>query len=793
MTFVRTTMTDVKKLSFAKVVASTPERPTSTPRDQIHPAAGTENELPALCVHDGPVVAGETAKLPEQALVCPPEVIATADGAGSSGAGQLVSGLQKLKVDYRNPGLAVKWNGSASTGTSSKAQTPSDVTSQKGDSSSDLGTKPPSLDGKSITSGTTFNALDEKESLRPDDSASVQAAAEDDDAFSVRGSLIAGSRMGSEVAARFQRIQLGDMPLRNISHQHVIAESGSQGVATPQSATSDQIPVTDAKIALVSATSTPSNGYGQNPDEKLLEAMSSQKDRLFLLKLEETVIDFVQDSKEPFMDLPPSNSFCRMLTHKLADYYHMTHSFEAAAGAVRIFRTPFCRVPPSLASIAQSASTASTPPPPVMPRKIMRRGENGDFGSSGPSKPTSEDGSDAKDKAAAREKMSREEREEAYNKARERIFGTTSTEPSTLAENEDGAGISRASSVSLRDKANGVKKARRRRDSDTFETRSNYVVAYTPAYGHPHQTTWVQPQYVSAASTQYNAPVAQPYANAMPSMYGVPAQPYPPMVPSGGYGPQQYSNMQSYPQPPVQPRYQPPMNSMPSGPFGSPMQPPPPQPQVQPQSHTWQQPPAPPSFNQSPYQSRATPVAGSAIPYAYGALPANVNPHDPKSQHPIPGSFNRRAFNPKTQSFVPGSSMAPMTAMAPPAGPYNTNNYMPPQQGSPQLVPPHMSYPAYQTGPVMNQQPYGSNGYSMMRQESNSSLPPYHHAPAPVAMQQHTPHMAHQPLHSLPAQGPHHIPNKPSMPQGPPIAHGQPYSTLPTYGNPASLPQKPAA
>ena len=99
------------------------------------------------------------------------------------------------------------------------------------------------------------------------------------------------------------------------------------------------------------------------------------------------------------MDLPPCNSFCRMLTHKLADYYHMTHSFEA--GAVRIFRTPFCRIPPPLASIATpSTSHNNTPPPAVLPRKIMRRGEDGEFGpgSSGPSKPTSEVGSDGKDK-----------------------------------------------------------------------------------------------------------------------------------------------------------------------------------------------------------------------------------------------------------------------------------------------------------------------------------------------------------------------------------------------------------
>jgi hypothetical protein len=101
------------------------------------------------------------------------------------------------------------------------------------------------------------------------------------------------------------------------------------------------------------------------------------------------------------MDLPPSNSFCRMLTHKLADYYHMTHSFEPNIGSVRIFRTPFCRVPTSLAqwNPAVNPSNGSTPPPVVLPKKIMRRGQDGETGaiSSTPSKPTSEDGSDAKD------------------------------------------------------------------------------------------------------------------------------------------------------------------------------------------------------------------------------------------------------------------------------------------------------------------------------------------------------------------------------------------------------------
>ena len=117
------------------------------------------------------------------------------------------------------------------------------------------------------------------------------------------------------------------------------------------------------------------------------------------------------ESREPYMDLPPSNSFCRMLAHKLADYYHMTHSFEPNIGVVRIFRTPFCRVPTSLTQWdpPPNPSNNSTPPPAILPKKIMRRGQDGDGGaaSANPSKPTSEIGGDAnenKDKIQGNQK-----------------------------------------------------------------------------------------------------------------------------------------------------------------------------------------------------------------------------------------------------------------------------------------------------------------------------------------------------------------------------------------------------
>jgi hypothetical protein len=396
---------DLPKPSFAKVAASVSKdsappanRQIATPSEEVSMSSTTP-------ISTGPVIAnGRSGKAP--AINTPsPQLGTTASPAEHrSGVDDFAGSLNGLSLREKTPSLVV--NGSGPLAPERPAvivgRDSGSDDSQRADSSSELGTKPPSLDGKSITSGTTF-ALDEKESLRPDDSASVKAAAEDDDAFSIRGSLVAGSRIGSEVAARARGIPLGDIPERRLPQQApgVVA----QGVLTPQSSSSEQ--PAGAPLGVAGSSDALGVIYRQAPDEKLLEAMASPKDRLFLLRLEKQVIDFVQDSKEPYMDLPPSNSFCRMLTHKLADYYHMTHSFEPHVGSVRIFRTPFCRVPTSLALINPSPSvpSSSTPPPAVLPKKIMRRGQDSEGGpSASPSKAASETGSDAKDKPAANQK-----------------------------------------------------------------------------------------------------------------------------------------------------------------------------------------------------------------------------------------------------------------------------------------------------------------------------------------------------------------------------------------------------
>ena len=229
-------------------------------------------------------------------------------------------------------------------------------------------TKAASLDGKSTTSGTTF-ALDEKESLRPDDSASVQAV-DDDDFGSGLASGAPNSRMGSEAGSRAFRDQFFEVSENNPSgaprshplSRRVIAdieEEGPQMTHNPIDSPLAAPIVSHHNIPVVARPSIDFEHH-RDPDEKLFEALDSPKDRMFLLRLEQDIIDFVKNStyafpsppsvahltmnREPTLILPPCNSFCRLLAHKLADYYALTHYVDNAVAAVTLYRTPYCRM-----------------------------------------------------------------------------------------------------------------------------------------------------------------------------------------------------------------------------------------------------------------------------------------------------------------------------------------------------------------------------------------------------------------------------------------------------------------
>ncbi|KAF5227908.1 hypothetical protein FANTH_14652 [Fusarium anthophilum] len=193
---------DLHKPSFAKVAASVSKdsAPPAIRRIATPSKEGTMSSTTIPSTSTAPVIAnGRSGKAPVSTLPSPQRESNLNLADHRSGEDKLEISLKDLSLRDKAPNLVV--NGSGPLAPERPAvvvgRDSGSDDSQRADSSSELGTKPPSLDGKSITSGTTF-ALDEKESLRPDDSASVKAAAEDDDAFSVRGSLVAGSRMGSE-------------------------------------------------------------------------------------------------------------------------------------------------------------------------------------------------------------------------------------------------------------------------------------------------------------------------------------------------------------------------------------------------------------------------------------------------------------------------------------------------------------------------------------------------------------------------------------------------------------------
>jgi hypothetical protein len=169
-------------------------------------------------------------------------------------------------------------------------------------SSSDGSGKPPSIDGKSVASATTF-ALDEKESLRPDDSASLRAV-EEEDVTSPPESVVADSRQGSDNgAARAFRDQLHEIAVMNPQSQRGVPPGRFPNLPTGPHMLYDpnqslnggrpmSQPVGNSMPSMSGVPNLPSA-----PDEKLIEALQSPRDRLFVVKIEQDFIDFIKDSR----------------------------------------------------------------------------------------------------------------------------------------------------------------------------------------------------------------------------------------------------------------------------------------------------------------------------------------------------------------------------------------------------------------------------------------------------------------------------------------------------------------
>lgn len=771
-----------RELTPEKIAAAGIKPPNAQQNSNTHSNSNQKHDIPSS-PRDGTTVVTPSSVSPQQNPSLQQKTLAT-PAANAPASVESDTGGPEVRVQIVES-VPRRTDENAPDGLLAPAPSTDDAVTQM--SSSSDSNKPQSLDGKSVASGTTF-ALDEKDSLRPDDSASVKAG-DEDDMFSP-GSGLPGSRIGSDDGVRAFRDQL-----REISSMEPQRRGGPPPVFGNAQKGVLYVPPQGPGIGAVpnATRSQPPNPAGIDvpPDQKLLEALENPRDRVWVLKLEQDVIDFVKDPKEVSLTLPQCHSFYRLLAHKMADYYMLGHLVDDTSAAVKLFKTPNCRIPPPLTGITAPSTAASTPPPSAPQMKILRRGidKSGPALANGSAKDGSENGDSGEDDKKAKAPVSREEREARYEAARLRIMGSAkpTESPEAPKEKQD----SRSSSTT----GKKSKKKQRADSDDGFEARSAYSNYFTNSFGSDQQpaAAYGYPEFSTAATNQLAAVYGQPnqtsgmshmtptsaqapwnqsyqtmdptqaWAHGQSGTYDLSADfqrmSFQNQVPAqnatqwnGNFG-QQYYSQQSWPQQ----QYQTPSQMSTQGGYG-----------YNAQAYA-------PSTSSHPHHDQT---------YAYGQLPSQAFPGRPptNNEHPLPGSYKGKHFNPQSQSFIPNqANSGPFTPPTAPIGNYGSGFASPAQlqrQGSSQSH-----------GSAFGGSPHHTPPHAISNRTTNA--PMTHPLPqGPVFPRQPSPNVPLPPKPTAASQRQNEYQQFSSAAQNPQSAQ-QNQSLLAKWGAPASLPAKP--
>uniref|UniRef100_A0A3P9NQY9 R3H domain containing 1 n=1 Tax=Poecilia reticulata TaxID=8081 RepID=A0A3P9NQY9_POERE len=132
---------------------------------------------------------------------------------------------------------------------------------------------------------------------------------------------------------------------------------------------------------------------------------SNPRDRIMLLKLEQDILDFISNNEK----FPPMTSYHRMLLHRVAAYFGMDHNVDPSGKSVVINKTINTRIPDQKFSEHIKDDRADD----FQKRYILKR-DNASF--------DRDDSTIRMRLKADKRSKSMEEREEEYQRARERIF-----------------------------------------------------------------------------------------------------------------------------------------------------------------------------------------------------------------------------------------------------------------------------------------------------------------------------------------------------------------------------------
>ncbi|NXG41412.1 R3HD2 protein, partial [Psilopogon haemacephalus] len=134
-----------------------------------------------------------------------------------------------------------------------------------------------------------------------------------------------------------------------------------------------------------------------------------RRDRMMLLKLEQEILEFISDNNNQFKKFPQMTSYHRMLLHRVAAYFGMDHNVDQTGKAVIINKTSSTRIPEQRFSEHIKDEKSSDFPQ----RFILKRDDASMDRDDNQIRLPLQDG---------RRSKSIEEREEEYQRARERIF-----------------------------------------------------------------------------------------------------------------------------------------------------------------------------------------------------------------------------------------------------------------------------------------------------------------------------------------------------------------------------------
>uniref|UniRef100_A0A672Q1X5 R3H domain containing 1 n=1 Tax=Sinocyclocheilus grahami TaxID=75366 RepID=A0A672Q1X5_SINGR len=211
-------------------------------------------------------------------------------------------------------------------------------------------------------------------------------------------------------------------PLRELTHEqekiHIeLSQSFEKDETSIKNEDSEKIsekPEKTDPLSKKTLSRDPSQDYtdstGVNLHEFLVNTLKNNpRDRMMLLKLEQDILDFISNIESQKRKFPPMTSYHRMLLHRVAAYFGLDHNVDQTGKSVIINKTSNTRIPDQ--KFSEHIKDDKTDD--FQKRYILKR-DNSSL--------DQDDGRLRMRLKDDRRSKSIEEREEEYQRARDRIF-----------------------------------------------------------------------------------------------------------------------------------------------------------------------------------------------------------------------------------------------------------------------------------------------------------------------------------------------------------------------------------